>query len=162
MNPDDLAKGATFLDVITASNVAYAMSLIKNGRLLVWIDQLRRGKAKHNGDETDAINEMMIADEEEQEKEDEDEDEDEEGGVKKTKKKTKTKTKKLQPLFTAGEGKKRTTALENWKPAFDSKDIQNKILRRHWDTRWLETEGRDMNIELDGIYTKSMYNILRP
>ena len=95
MNPDDLAKGATFLDVITASNVAYAMSLIKNGRLLVWIDQLRRGKAKHNGDDTDAINEMMIADEEEQEKEDEDEDEDEEGGVKKTKKKTKTKTKKL-------------------------------------------------------------------
>ena len=168
--------GATFLDIITASDVAYAVSLIKNGRL-VWIDQLGRGKAQHNGDETEAINEMMIADDDEQDKEDEDEDEAKEGGGKKTKKKTKKKTtKKLRALFTAGEGKKRTfgittwndkgkeffeTALENWKPAFDSKDIQNKILRRHWD-RWLETEGRDMTIELDGIYTKSMYDVLRP
>ena len=166
--------GATFLDIITASDVAYAVSLIKNGRL-VWIDQLRRSKAQHNGDETEAINEMMIVDDNDQDKEDEDEDEDEaeEGGGKKTKKKT---SKKLRALFTVGEGKKRTfgittwndkgkeffkTALENWKPAFDSKDIQNKVLRRHWD-RWLETEGRDMTIELDGIYTKSMYDILRP
>jgi hypothetical protein len=161
--------GATFLDVITASDVAYAISLIKNGRL-VWLEQLCTAKSNRNGDEMDAINEMMIADEEEQDKEEEEEED-----VKKTKK-TKQKTKKLQPMFTSGEGKKRTfgittwndqgkeffaTTLENWKFAFDSNDVQYKILRRHWD-RWLKTEGREMNIELDGMYTKNIYDILRP
>lgn len=173
--------GSTFLDIITASDVAYAVSLIKNGRL-VWLDQLHTGKGKHNGDEMDAINEMMIADDEEQENEEQDDeeqgDEDKEGrSGKKTKKKTNKKTtKKLRPLFTAGQGTKRTfgittwndkgkeyfkTALENWKPAFKPNHIEYKVLRRHWD-RWLETEGRDMNIELDGIYTKNIYDILRP
>ena len=173
--------GSTFLDIITASDVAYAVSLIKNGRL-VWLDQLHTGKGKHNGDEMDAINEMMIADDEEQENEEQDDeeqgDEDKEGrSGKKTKKKTTKKTtKKLRPLFTAGQGTKRTfgittwndkgkeyfkTALENWKPAFKPNHIEYKVLRRHWD-RWLETEGRDMNIELDGIYTKNIYDILRP
>ena len=167
--------GATFLDVITASDVAYAISLIKNGRL-VWIEQLRKAKSKTNGDEMDAINEMMIADEEEQDSKEEEEEDKEEEDVKKTKKKTKQGTKKLRPLFTSGEGKKRTfgistwndqgkeffaTALENWKFAFNRNDVHYKILHRHWD-RWLETAGRKMSIELDGIETKNIYDILRP
>ena len=87
----------------------------------------------------------------------------EEEDVKMTKKKTKRETKKLRPLFTSGEGKKRTfgistwndqgkeffaTALENWKFAFNRNDAHYKILHRHWD-RWLETAGRNMSIELD-------------
>jgi hypothetical protein len=164
--------GATYLDIITASDVAYAVSLIKNGRL-VWIHQL----CKDDDEEQDEEDCNKDEDEDEDKSEDENEDEAEEGDEKKTKKKTKTKTKtKVQALFTAGEGKKRTfgittwndegkeffeSALENWKPAFTSKDIQNKILRRHWD-KWLETEGRDMSIELDGIKGKTIYDVLRP
>ena len=68
--------GATFLDVITASDVAYAISLIKNGRL-VWIEQLHKAKSNHNGDEMHAINEMVVADEEGQEEEEEEEEKEE-------------------------------------------------------------------------------------
>lgn len=106
--------GATFLDIIMASDIAYTIALIKNSSH-VWQQQV------------DIANMEEAADD---------------------KKVDKSKIKKVKPLYTLGEGKKRTfgnstwndegkeffsVVLNNWKSAFDKNDPQYKILCRHWN-----------------------------
>jgi hypothetical protein len=138
--------GATFMDIITASDIAYAITLVKNN-LHVWTQQHENAKNES----------------------DKDKDKDKDNEV------SKKKVKTLKPLFTAGKGKKRTfgnstwndegkeffkETLEAWKPAFNKNDVQYRCLRRHWD-RWVETAGRDMLLDLTGLQSRTMYDLFR-
>ena len=137
--------GSTFMDIITASDIAYAITLMKNN-YHVWTQQYTNAK------ENEKVN-----------------DKDAEAGPKKKVKAT------LKPLFTAGKGKKRTfgnstwndegkeffhETMETWKCAFDRNDVQYRCLRRHWD-KWIETTGKDMLLDLTGLQNKTMYDLLR-
>ena len=134
--------GATFMDIITASDIACAITLVKNN-LHVWTQQYENAKNENDKDKNNEVN--------------------------------KKKVKTLKPLFTAGKGKKRTfgnstwndegkeffkETLEAWKPAFDKNDVQYRCLRRHWD-RWVETEGRNMLLDLTGLQSRTMYDLFR-
>jgi len=77
--------GATFMDIITASDIAYAITLVKNN-LHVWTQQHENAKNES----------------------DKDKDKDKDNEV------SKKKVKTLKPLFTAGKGKKRTFGNSTW------------------------------------------------
>jgi hypothetical protein len=134
--------GATFMDIITASDIACAITLVKNN-LHVWTQQYENAKNQNDKDKNNEVSNKKV--------------------------------KTLKPLFTAGKGKKRTfgnstwndegkeffkETLEAWKPAFDKNDVQYRCLRRHWD-RWVETEGRNMLLDLTGLQSRTMYDLFR-
>lgn len=125
-----LHPGATYLDIITPSDIAYTCALIRNSSH-VWAMKL------DDSAETD---------------------------------------KSVKPLFTSGQGKKRTfgvttwnkagmdyfdEAKQMWMGAYDKKDPQYKILRNYWD-KWIKTKGKEVWVmNRDGLGKKSIYSILR-
>lgn len=130
-------KGMTFLDIISPSDIAYVITLIKNSKH-VWMaekdtwkqDEDNRNAEEEGGDPVNGI----------------DDDDDDEKDV------------RLRPLFTSGEKKKReygqTTwsdegidyyekGLKNWKVVFGQSEIMGYNFVTKWD-EWVERKGKGM------------------
>ena len=133
--------GTTFMDIITASDIAYAITLVKNN-LHVWTQQYENAKNEKDKEKNGEVKKKV-----------------------KTLKPLFTAGKGKKHTFGNStwndEGKEFfKETLEAWKPAFNKNDVQYRCLCRHWD-KWVETAGRDMLLDLTGLQSRTMYDLFR-
>lgn len=128
--------GTSFVDIITASDIAYIISLIKNSQK-VWTQSKDNSKSLNEDEDV-----------------------------------AKKNTKTVRPLFTSGEGKKRTfgetvwskkglayfkSGETAWKSVFNDKVITRRFYEK-WE-KWINTNGK--KIALGSGSKKSLYSVLR-
>ena len=117
------------MDIITASDIAYAITLVKNN-LHVWTQQYENAKNENDKDKTKEVSKKKVK------------------TLKPLFMAGKGKKRTFGNSTWNDEGKEFFhETKETWKCAFDRNDVQYRCLRRHWD-RWIKTTGKDMLLDL--------------